>query len=504
MNLLLDFLRERRNLIWGSQALGLLTLGLGLKIAAWTSAGPDWAGTARLLSFLAAGLALSELFFLIFDFKGRRLKALAPEAYPLRGLEAGKRDFIQSSLLLSPTRGLARICIGWAVAMFGPAMAAHGMEYIGSALLLALSLALPLSLFTFNLLARDSLRRITPFFHFEGSPAEGLAAFQPPLRQRFFGLSVGPLAPLALYCALSLALEGQVALGLAAYALVLSAVLAYASSRALETLSVQPLRELEAGLHAFERGDFELALDTVSGDEAGQAISSYEAARKSLSGRVLHLRRFGSLAASLDEVRAKTLNLDGELRSVAVLAARFEASYHEGRLAPAERLRLAGRFCASAAAEAEAQGGALMDFGYGFAVAVFGAPSSHPDPAAAALLAAWRLSERLKVFGNQQKMHLGVNLQWGLAVKAGEEAFGLMGPKGRECYGMAGPLADYALDAARDGAWVEESLAQKLGESAGFGYGESRGAFLRLMEGPAGPQPDGAAENLGFTPGSRL
>lgn len=495
MNIVLDTLASARSARWVGHAAGLAAF------VAFTALGPG--GQMAWMAALQMGLALFlvEGAFSLLDFKARRLRALAPTAFPFKKLEPAERALVQEALGSLPARGALRAAAAWVLGGF--ALTRLGVRPEGAALLLACGL--PLAVALRGWLDAAMLKRVLPFFYFEdqGGYARGLAAWVPGLGTRLARLALAPLAvaltPLGVLAAFgeapSLALWGlQAGLGLAT---------AWAGRAALASLYADPLRDLGSALQRLGQGGLDGLLDVTDGGELGRATEAYNRALRAVDRRLFMLEKFGhAVPPGRSEGVLEGLKLDGEVRPVAVLAARWLRAPAALRgLEPRARLAALSRFYEAVQDAVDRHQGCAFKMDDAAALAVWGAPFGPEGAVAGALAAAWDLQALLPVLARQAAQRDGLALEWGLGLASGQAVAGLAGPRGRERYGVHGGPVDeaQALAAKPGGAWLDERTVAAAKAPFGVQVGVE-GA--RLVQGPSASMP--TEEALGFRPGERL
>jgi hypothetical protein len=493
MNIVLDTLASARNLRWLGHALGLgsyLALcgaGYGGELA-WAAAVPA-----------AAALLTLELLFSLFDARARRLKRLAPTAFPFKKMDAGDRAFLQDALGSLPHLSVGRSLAVWALAAAG--LKFWGLSWAGLSLLLCAGAA-PAA-FAQGLGNAVMLSRVLPFFYFEEGYAQGLSRWLPSLGERLsFSIQVPVLIllpPLAALVVLGLPLSFPLLGVLSALAL----LWAFACAKLLHPLVEQPLLDLRSALERLKQGDLDALLDVTDGGAVGQATEAYNQALRAVDRRLFLLEKFHhAVLPGRSEDVLNDLRLDGERRPVAVLCARWiDAEAGLRAKEPRERLSALSRFYEGVQDAVDRHQGCTFVLDDGFVLAVWGAPFGPDGAVQGALGAAWELQTLLPVLGRQLQQRDGVTFKWGLGVASGQASAGLAGPRGRERYSVhGGPVPEArALSAREGGAWLDERSAGAA--QAPFGVTIS-GEGARLIDGPQPPAPDPAA--LGFQPGERL
>jgi hypothetical protein len=498
MNIVLDSLRSVRNLRALAHAAGLLAyLGLALQ-----GVGGAWAWLAAVQ--MLAALLLVEGTFSLLDGKARRLRRLAPGAFPFKKMDAAERAFLQDALGSLPRRGCFRSLAAWTLAAFVLGWGA-GLRWEGAALLFCAGAPLAAAIQGWG--AAVLLRRVLPFFYFEDYEgyARGLSRWIPVLGVRVLRASLAPLgvalAPLALLAALGSAIP----LGVLAWQALLGLTLALGQRAALRSLLAEPLRDLAEALRRLSQGDLQALLDVTDGGELGEATEAHNRALRAVDRRLFLLEKFGlAVPPGRSEGVLDNLRLDGEWRPVAVLSARWnnaEAALRGSE--PPLRLKALSRFYEAVQDAVDRAQGSTFRLDDGAVLAVWGAPYGPEGVPSGALAAAWDLQRLLPVLASQFRSRDGLHLEWGLGVASGQACTGLAGPYGRERYGVhGGPVVEaQALAARGGGAWLDERSAAKA--TAPFGTQvDSQG--IRLVQGPEASLSGLGPGSLGFQPGERL
>lgn len=159
-----------------------------------------------------------------------------------------------------------------------------------------------------------------------------------------------------------------------------------------------PIRSVRQGLARVEAGDLDAEIPVYDGSEVGLLQDGFnrmvEGLRERERIRDLFGRHVGAAVAA--EAVDHESSLGGEVRDVAVLFVDVIAST---RLAaeqpPAVVVEVLNRFFAVVVATVDDHGGWINKFQGDAALAVFGAPGPHDDPATCALAAGRALAERL-------------------------------------------------------------------------------------------------------------
>jgi adenylate cyclase len=156
-----------------------------------------------------------------------------------------------------------------------------------------------------------------------------------------------------------------------------------------------PLRDLRRAVRRVGEGDHAVRVPV---DDAGEIGLLQEGVNTMVAGlaererlRDLFGRHVGTTVAQ--QALSTGASLGGELRTVAALFVDIAGSTSlVRRTGPEEMVGLLNRFFAVVVAAVADEGGLVNKFEGDAALCVFGAPSDHPDPAAAALRAARRIS----------------------------------------------------------------------------------------------------------------
>jgi hypothetical protein len=475
----LDSLRSRLTLRWLGHALGLLAV-FGL---AWIDSPNNKPWTAVPLAALC--IALVEILFSLADSKTRKVKALAPGAFPFKNLPEGDRELLQGLLMATPRASARRAAYAWflgGLLMLGLGWRFGMAEFLAEAVF-GILLGMPVAVLASYLGNAVMIRRVAPFYYFEGETAAALKSQQPSLTGRLLGFILFPLAVL---------LPAPLASGLThsaftewdwLWVLLWGGAAAFACQWAFKELLASPLEDLGSALERFGKGDYRALLDVTSGDALGLATQRYNQAVRSTDRRFFIRENFGhALPASRDaELFEGGLKLDGESRELGVLVSSL--------LSSGASLAQFNRFCQVLQERVDAQGGSLEDLGAGHYVALFGAPLKISDPARAVAHCAWELKAALDVWRSQLKMQSGVDLSYGLGISFGALSVGLLGPRGRQRYGALGSALEEARNLSlKQGIWISAACQKQLGPEFET---KPEGAFFSLVSGPKAPDTKG-------------
>lgn len=186
-------------------------------------------------------------------------------------------------------------------------------------------------------------------------------------------------------------------------------------------------------LRRVERGDLDVTVEVSDTTELGLLQSGFNTMVSGLRERDRVRELFGRQVG--EEVAAAAVagraELGGEVRQVAVL---FVDLVGSTRLAascpPTEVMARLNRFFADVVDVVETHGGWINKFEGDAALAVFGAPTDHDDPATAALRAARALADRLDTGHTATRAGIGVS--------AGEAVAGNIGDRRRYEYTVIG------------------------------------------------------------------
>jgi hypothetical protein len=432
MNLVLDTLKSRRSFILVGHGLGLLATAVFLRLTQLEDA---WFGVPD----AAAVLAAFELLVYAFDKPARRLKALAPAAFPFKNLAEDDRAFLQTALLKIPGRSAMRALLGWAL-VFGVMAATSpnpGIELRGSWGLAGLIFGGPVSAIAQYYGNTAMGRRVAPFYYFDGDYPEALSRHMPSLRRRQILWMTAP----AIMLLPSLLMPGN-GWGLL-WCLTVSAAFVAAGLRLFNDLVVSPLDDLGQAVGRLGEGDYSALLDVTSGDVLGVTTNRFNKALRKTDRRFFVREHFGHMV-NPDKSEALFdggLKLDGEEREVAVLCFRIGG--------PGLTLPIFNKFCTLVVECVEKHGGGVDEISHGLLVALFNAPLPMENPEGAALEAAKEAKERLAVFCSQQRMQAGLSLTTNLGLAYGSALLGLVGPKGRQRYTALGPVPEEARKLSR-------------------------------------------------------
>src|SRR4051794_1231856 len=246
-----------------------------------------------------------------------------------------------------------------------------------------------------------------------------------------------PLAGLVLVGANALARPGDAAPEQTALSVVVLAAIAIGAGVLATWLVARsvadPLTGIRRALGRVQEGDFDARVTVDDGSEVGLLQSGFNAMVAGLAERE-HLREvFGRHVG--EDVARKALEgdgarLGGEVREVAVLFVDLIGSTSlAARRAPEDVVRLLNDFFAVVVDVVGRHGGWINKFEGDAALAVFGAPADHADPAAAVLRAARELRHRL---------HALPGVDAGIGVSAGPAVAGNVGAERRFEYTVIG------------------------------------------------------------------
>jgi adenylate cyclase len=219
----------------------------------------------------------------------------------------------------------------------------------------------------------------------------------------------------------------------------------------------QPLRELQHAVGRVADGDYDVR---VVVDDAGEIGLLQEGVNSMAAGlgereqlRDLFGRHVGTTVAQ--EALRTGVSLGGEERVVAALFVDIAGSTSlVRRTGPEEMVGLLNRFFAVVVETVEAAGGIVNKFEGDAALCVFGAPTEHPDPAGAALLAARRISADVRAAGE---------VDVGIGVACGPVWAGQVGAAQRLEYTVIG---DPVNEAARLTEVAKESSGRVVASEA--------------------------------------
>jgi adenylate cyclase len=178
-----------------------------------------------------------------------------------------------------------------------------------------------------------------------------------------------------------------------------------------------PLTSVQRALKRLEQGDLDARVAVDDGSEVGLLQSGFNAMAAGVAERERLREAFRRHVG--DDVARQALDgdgprLGGEVREVAVLFVDLIGSTSlAARLKPDEVVRLLNDYFAVVVDVVGRHGGWVNKFEGDAALAVFGAPGEHDDPAGAALEAGRELRRRLHVV---PRVDAGIGLSAGLAV----------------------------------------------------------------------------------------
>jgi adenylate cyclase len=203
-----------------------------------------------------------------------------------------------------------------------------------------------------------------------------------------------------------------------------------------------PVRAVRKEMRRVEEGDLGAHVAVFDGAELGRLQAGFNrmvvGLRERERLRDLFGRQVGRDVARV-AVAAEEVRLGGELRCVAVLFVDLVGSTAlAARCPPTEVVALLNRFFTVVVDVVEAHGGWINKFEGDAALAVFGAPVEHPDPAGGALAAGRVLAGRLPVEVPEVAVGIGVS--------AGDAVAGNVGSMRRFEYTVIG---DPVNEAAR-------------------------------------------------------
>jgi adenylate cyclase len=266
-----------------------------------------------------------------------------------------------------------------------------------------------------------------------------------------------------------------------------------------------PVSSVREAMHRVAQGDLEVSVPVYDGTELGQLQAGFNTMAAGLRERDrirdMFARQVGQdvarASAAVDEVE-----LGGETRLVAVLFVDLVGSTAlAAQRDPADLVVLLNRFFGVVVEVVEQAGGWINKFEGDAALAVFGAPIAHADPAGEALAAGRRLAARLAA----ELPHVNA----GIGVSAGDAVAGYVGDVRRFEYTVIGdPVNEAArlteLAKITPGGLVASGVAVRLAdvtESRNWCLGDSvtlrgRTQPTRLAV-PAGGR--GRADGLGHT-----
>jgi adenylate cyclase len=241
-----------------------------------------------------------------------------------------------------------------------------------------------------------------------------------------------------------------------------------------------PLTSLQRALKRIEDGDLAARVAVDDGSEVGLLQSGFNAMAAGVAERERLRDAFGRHVG--EDVARQALDgdgprLGGEVREVAVLFVDLVGSTSlAARLKPDAVVRVLNDFFAVVVDVVGRHGGWVNKFEGDAALAVFGAPGDHDDPAGAALAAARELRRRL---------HLVPRADAGIGVSAGPAVAGYVGAERRFEYTVIGdPVNEAArlceLAKRRDERLLASSVVLDRARSAEAElWGECDEVFLR-------------------------
>ena len=181
----------------------------------------------------------------------------------------------------------------------------------------------------------------------------------------------------------------------------------------------QPLRDLREAVRRVGEGDYEVRVEVDDAGEIGLLQEGVNTMAAGLAERERMRDLFGRHVGTTVAQRALAtgVSLGGEERTVAALFVDIAGSTSlVRRTGPEEMVGLLNRFFEVVVEAIEEGGGLVNKFEGDAALCVFGAPTDHPDPAGAALAAARRICDTVRVAG---EVDVGVGVACG-SVWAGQ------------------------------------------------------------------------------------
>jgi adenylate cyclase len=250
-----------------------------------------------------------------------------------------------------------------------------------------------------------------------------------------------------------------------------------------------PVSSVRRAMRRVEQGELDVCVPVYDGTEMGRLQAGFNTMAAGLRERErireLFARQVGRDVA-LATAAAGEVELGGEVREIGVLFVDLIGSTSLAvELPPTEVVALLNRFFAVVVQVVDESGGWVNKFEGDAALAVFGAPTAHDDPAGQALAAGRRLAARLA-----RELP---DAAAGIGVSAGEAVAGYVGALRRFEFTVIGDpvneaarLTELAKDVA--GGLLASGRAVQLageGEAVNWRYGESvtlrgRGTPTRL------------------------
>ncbi|MES2201887.1 MAG: hypothetical protein V4498_06530, partial [candidate division FCPU426 bacterium] len=294
MNLVLDSLKTRLSFRWLGHGLGIVA-AFGL-LALEGKSGFPWQAALVLI----ACVGVFEGAFSFFDRKAKRLKILAPTAFPFKDLLEEDRRLLQSTLLGMPSRSALRAAAVWGA---GALVLALRLETRDAFLACAL-LGLPVAAACPYLGLSAMGRRIAPFYYFEGDTADELSKAMPSLGRRFLFLAGIPLLLALALPAVASIIGPSINLDQWCWIALWSVAAFWGGTRVFKDLVIAPIEDLGMALGRFGEGDYGALLDVASGDEIGVTSGRYNRSVRSTDRRFFIRENFGS---SLSPAQAEGL-----------------------------------------------------------------------------------------------------------------------------------------------------------------------------------------------------
>jgi class 3 adenylate cyclase len=230
-----------------------------------------------------------------------------------------------------------------------------------------------------------------------------------------------------------------------------------------------PIRELVAGTHEIQRGNFDVRVAVRSRDEIGQLTASFNemAGELALKERYRHVLNMVSDEKIATELVRGNLVLGGERREISVLFCDIRGfTALTERMAPEEVIEVLNDHMTALTRVVKEHEGVVDKFVGDLIMALFGAPVRHGDDAVAAARCAVRMIEERETL-NRTSRH---KIQVGIGVATGEAVAGCMGSADRLNYTVLGERVNLASRlCAKAGPMqviIDQTTYERLGHAA--------------------------------------
>ena len=230
-----------------------------------------------------------------------------------------------------------------------------------------------------------------------------------------------------------------------------------------------PLRELVAGTHEIQRGNFDVRVAIRSRDEIGQLTASFNdmAGGLALKERYRHVLNMVADEQIAAELLGGNVVLGGERREISVLFCDIRGfSALTEHMSPEEVIEVLNEHMTALTRVVKAHDGVVDKFVGDLIMALFGAPVRHGDHAVAAARCAVRMIEERETL-NRTSRH---QIQVGIGLATGEAVAGCMGSADRLNYTVLGErvnLASRLCDSAGPmQVIIDQTTCERLGPAA--------------------------------------